>query len=245
MRDEAGLRVRKRWARSDVPSRYRYSAESDYWSHGIGGSFGHRFWGDTAAVRLVAGAELRYDVLARPHARVRARAMSAVRVRSTSGSRASTTPRSCRPVSLAQVSYEIAYLDGFQGNLYRSVPNFGYEVVPEQAPAPTPSRRASRTTSRGPGPACSSSTATTGTCSRAARRRSWIPWALRAHTLEGRVYQQLTPDVEMRLLFRYHTPEPRARSGATTIAGPGLLPRPALYYSTDPKLGPVTRSTRS
>ncbi len=36
------------------------------------------------------------------------------------------------PVALAQVSAETAFLDGFQGNLYRSVPNFGYEVPPNR-----------------------------------------------------------------------------------------------------------------
>ena len=40
IRDEVGLRVRKRWQRSDLALSYRYSAESDYWSHGVAASFG-------------------------------------------------------------------------------------------------------------------------------------------------------------------------------------------------------------
>src|SRR5262245_26894937 len=46
IRDEVGLRVRKRWARSDATLSYKYSSESDYWAHGIGASFGQRFWED-------------------------------------------------------------------------------------------------------------------------------------------------------------------------------------------------------
>src|SRR6476469_799489 len=34
---------------------YKYSSESDYWSHSLGGSFGVRFWEDTAAIRLSLG----------------------------------------------------------------------------------------------------------------------------------------------------------------------------------------------
>src|SRR5262249_10562333 len=44
IRDEAGLGVRKRWERSDATLIYKYSAESDYWSHAIGASFGQRLW---------------------------------------------------------------------------------------------------------------------------------------------------------------------------------------------------------
>ena len=55
IRDEAGLRIRKRYERSDVSLAYRYSAESDYWSHNINGSYGVRLWEDTAALRFSFG----------------------------------------------------------------------------------------------------------------------------------------------------------------------------------------------
>jgi Protein of unknown function (DUF3570) len=143
------------------------------------------------------------------------------------------------PVWLAQLSYELAYLDGFQGNLYRSVPNFGYEVVPNQrlrhAIAP-------RTAYYFPA---------TGTGLQAHYRFYWDnypgsdgasmmdPWELRAHTIEGRVYQQLTQDLEVRLLFRYHW-QNNAQFWCDTLARPGCYQPGSVYYSTDPKLGALT-----
>ena len=54
-RNEAGLSVRKRWSRFEAGLGYKYSAESDYWSHSISGSVSGRFWGDTARVGLSLG----------------------------------------------------------------------------------------------------------------------------------------------------------------------------------------------
>src|SRR4029078_1874199 len=91
------------------------------------------------------------------------------------------------PVALAQVSAEFAYLDGFQGNLYRGVPTFGLEVLPEirlrSAIAPRVAYYFQRT----------------GTVLQVHSRYYWDmypgepgnPWAIRAHTIEARVYQQV------------------------------------------------------
>ena len=62
IRDEAGFRVRKRWERSDLSVAYKYSSESDYWSHSIGVSYGTRLWYDTAALRASFGRSLRHHV---------------------------------------------------------------------------------------------------------------------------------------------------------------------------------------
>ena len=84
------------------------------------------------------------------------------------------------------------------------MPSFGYEVVPEQAAASTPI--APRTAYYFP---------QTGTGVQllyrlstgllpGQRRRAARSLGLRAETIEGRVYQQVTSNLEMRLLFRYH-----------------------------------------
>ena len=238
VRDEVGMRVRKRWTRSDVTLAYKYSAESDYWSHGVGGSFGHRFWGDTAAVRLSVGRG--FDtVSARGRTPECRPGVSAVSCPLDVWFAGVNYTQILSPVWLAQLSYELAYLDGFQGNLYRSVPNFGYEVVPDKrlrhAIAP-------RTAYYFP---------QTGTGLQVLYRYYWDvfpggdgisqldPWALRAHTLEGRVYQQLTPDLEIRLLFRYHK-QNHAQFWCDAILVPGCYAPGSTYYSTDPKLGPLT-----
>lgn len=238
IRDEAGLRVRLRWARTDATIAYKYSAESDYWSHGIGASFGRRFWGDTGTVRLSVGRG--WDSMsARGRTPECSPGVSALSCPLDVWFAGVNYTQILTPVWLAQVSYELAYLDGFQGNLYRSVPNFGYEVVPSQrlrhAIAP-------RTAYYFPA---------TGTGLQAHYRFYWDnypgsdglsmadPWELRAHTIEGRVYQQLTPDLEMRLLFRYHW-QNHAQFWCDTLARPGCYVPGSNYYSTDPKLGALT-----
>src|SRR6185503_18172288 len=54
-RNEAGLNIGKRWSRFALRGGYKYSAESDYWSHAVGLSGIARLWGDTATVRLSLG----------------------------------------------------------------------------------------------------------------------------------------------------------------------------------------------
>jgi len=253
IRDEVGLRVRKRWQRSDLALSYRYSAESDYWSHGVAASFGHRFWEDTASVRLSVGRSFD-DVAANGRMSV---------------CRPDTDPmRSCAldvwfggisysqvlsPVAIAQVSYEAAYVEGYQGNPYRMVTSLGrYEYVPERRMrnAITP-RIAYYLPSTGtgfqlnyrfyfdyyPGDA--------GTPS--------DPWQIFARTIEARVYQQLLPSLEARVLFRYYR-QSHAQfwcAAATRPVGvptdfcqvntdpPAGYPPDAVYYAADPKLGPV------
>ena len=102
-------------------SPYKYSAESDYWSHAVGVSGGRALWGDTATLRLSLGRS--FDTMtSRGPARPTARRRGQLPAPWTSGSPGSPTRRCCRPVAIAQVSYEVAYLEGFQGNLYRTSP---------------------------------------------------------------------------------------------------------------------------
>jgi len=238
VRDEVGLRVRMRWARSDATIAYRYSAESDYWSHGIGVSYGRRFWGDTGAVRLSAGRG--FDTMSARGRTPECRpGMSAVTCPLDTWYAGVNYTQILSPVWLAQVSYELAYLDGFQGNLYRAVPNFGYEVVPDKR---LRHAAAARTAYYFP---------QTGTGVQLFYRHYWDafpggdgvsaldPWALRAETVEGRVYQEVTPNLEVRLLFRYHW-QNHAQFWCDAVAIPGCYAPGSTYYSTDPKLGPLT-----
>jgi hypothetical protein len=155
VRDEVGLRARKRWQRSDLALSYRYSAESDYWSHGVAASFGHRFWEDTASVRLSVGRS--FDTVA---------ANGRLTV-----CRPDTDPmRSCAlnvwfggisysqvlsPVAIAQVSYEGAYVEATREIRNRMVSSLMRpEYVPSAACAMR-SRRASPITCPGRGPVSS------------------------------------------------------------------------------------------
>jgi hypothetical protein len=79
-----------------------------------------------------------------------------------------------------------------------------------------------------------------------------------AHMIEGRIYQQLTPTLEVRLLFRYYR-QNHARFWCKPPVKPTTLPatefcamstdppsgyvasgpNAAKYYTSDPKLGPL------
>jgi hypothetical protein len=144
------------------------------------------------------------------------------------------------PVALAQVSAEMAYLDGFQGNLYRLVPNFGYEVPPDRR----------LRTAAGAWLAYYFPSSATGLQLRYRYYRDFFPgssmvaydpWDLRAHTIEGRVYQKLTRDLEVRVLYRHHV-QSRAAFWCDVVSNLDcyqLMPAPVPYQSSDPKLGPV------
>src|SRR4029079_19239517 len=158
------------------------------------------------------------------------------------------------PVSIGQVSVESAYLDGFQGNLFRIVPSsIKYDFLPERRlrGAITP-RFAYYIPSTDTGfqlhyrlyfdfyPGDS------GTPS--------DPWELSSHTIEARVYPQVTPTLQVRFAFRYYrqshaafwcappnrpTTLPATDFCAMATNPPSGYLNTAVYYTSDPKLGPV------
>ena len=252
IRDEAGLRIRKRWERSDVSLAYKYSSESDYWSHALSGSYGVRLWDDTAALRFSFG--VNHDTMAAkgrtPDCRP-GRPQTFCTLKGTYGGVSYSQVLS--PVSIAQVSYEAAYLEGFQGNLYRMVNALmRYEYLPEHRLRNAITPRFAfyiPKTATGfqlhyrfyfdfyPGDYATPSD----------------PWLITSHTVEARMYQQLTPTLQVRLLLRiYHQSHARfwcappvpSRLPATEFCATGTNPpsgytTDAIYYTADPKLGPV------
>jgi hypothetical protein len=266
IRDEAGIRVRKRWARSDATLSYKYSSESDYWAHGLGASFGTRLWEDTAALRLSLGAS--FDTLTNNGTNATGGTISC-------GPGVTATFCSLKawfaglsysqilsPVAIAQISYEAAYLDGFQGNIYRTVPSFNNQ--PEYLP---PQRLRNAIS-----PRIAYYVPATSTGFQLNYRLYFDfypgdypfdqatksdPWLLVAHTVEARVYQQLTDTLEVRLLFRYYRqnhanfwcapPNRPTTLPATEFCAMGTNPPSgyltgpdgAKYYTADPKLGEV------
>jgi len=253
VRDEVGLRVRKRWERSDLSLSYKYSAESDYWSHGIGLSYGARFWDDTAAIRVTAGRS--FDTMSAKGRTPDCRPGKPATFCSLDVWFAGFSySQVLSPVSVAQISYEAAYLDGFQGNLYRMVTSLArYEFLPEKrmrnAIAPRIAYYLPRTATGFqlnyrfyfdffPGEYTTPAD----------------PWVLTAHTIEARMYQQLSPTLELRMLLRYYR-QNHARFWCDTPRMSGLPPTDfclmatdppsgydpvtVKYYTADPKLGPV------
>jgi hypothetical protein len=257
IRDEVGLRVRRRFERSDVVLSYKYSAESDYWSHSVGASYGSRLWDDTAALRLSFGRS--FDTMTnKSQMPTCAPNMTAPRCTLDTWYAGVSYSQVLSPVAIAQVSYEAVYLDGFQGNVYRTVPSFNN--APEYLP---PHRLRNAITPRIayylPG---------SGTGFQLHYRFYFDlypgdyatpsdPWRLIGNMIEGRVYQQLTPTLEVRLLFRYYR-QNHPRFWCAPPTRPTTLPPTdfcamstdppsgyrtgadgAKYFTSDPKLAPI------
>jgi hypothetical protein len=245
IRNEVGLGVGKTWERTRASLGYKYSAESDYWSHAFFGSLSRRLWGDTGTLGFAAGISL-------DQASSRNRTPACATPPSVScpldtyfAGLAYTQVLS--PVATAQLVAETAYLDGFQGNLYRVVPNFaaGFENPPDRRLRNAVAARA----------AYYFPDARVGL--QLHYRFYWDvypgtslvdydAWAMRAHTIEARAYVQLTPTLEVRILFREHLQNHAAfwcdvsenpTCYTTTGASGAAVVSP--YQSSDPKLGPI------
>jgi hypothetical protein len=235
LRDEAALRLRKRWDRRELTLGYKYSTESDYWSHAIGASFAWRLWGDTA--RLTLSSAVNFDTLT-ARGRTPYCADPGKFSCSLNGYYGGVIySQVLSPVLLVQGSAESMLLDGFQGNVYRSVPNLGYERLPDKRVRNALSARVARyfpRTSTGlqlqyrfygdyyPGTSPSGQD----------------PWHLAGHMIELRVFQKLTRDLEVRLSYRQYIQNDAANFWCDAIAQTDCYSGPqAIFYSTDPKLG--------
>jgi hypothetical protein len=234
-RNEAGLTVRKRWNRSEISGGYRYSAESDYWSHAMSVTGAQRFWGDTA--RVAASIALSLDSVSSRGRTPECAIPPSHSCPLTSLYLGLSYTQVLSPVLLAQVSAESTDLDGFQGSLYRSLPNFGYEHVPflrlRNAVAARvayyipQAQLALRLSYRYyfdllPGPTYPV---------------TFDPWRLSSHTIEARIYWPLAHDLTARVTYRQYIQNQAANFWCDP--NPSCYPQGAVYYTTDPKLGHV------
>jgi len=227
LRNEVGLRAgwTPRWGRLTLA--YRYSAESDYWSHGVAASALWRLWGDTATVGVAAGAS--FDG-AWPRTRTPncPTAMQLIcRMRSYFGGANYTQIWS--ETFITQLAAEIGYIDGFQASLYRAVPNLGYEVVPSTRLRGAVTPRAAYYVPR------------TQTGFQLQYRYYRDDWSIGAHMVEGRVYQTVARDFEIRASYRYYAQTP-ADFWCDWMARPDCYGPSATVYTADPKLQHVSTS---
>ncbi len=200
---------------------YRYSAESDYWSHGVGASVQLRLWGDSGTLALAGGAS--FDG-AWPRARTPncpTASELVCRLNSYFGTVSYTQVVS--PTWVVQVPIEISYLDGFQSSLYRAVPNLGYEVVPNTRLRGTIAPRVGHYLPR------------SGTGFQIHYRYYRDDWSVAAHTIEGRIYQEVGPNLEVRGSLRYYSQTP-ADFWCDWMARPDCYGQGATVYTADPKL---------
>src|SRR5262249_49418600 len=141
------------------------------------------------------------------------------------------------PRWLAQGAAEIAYLDGFQANLYRLTP-FGYERVPDKR---LRNALALRTAYYFPSASLALRAAYRyyfDVFPGQAKTYDGDPWLLRSHTFELRAYRPVTHDLTARVLLRFYWQNWPANFFETMSSTTTPTTAP-FYYTSDPKLGTV------
>jgi hypothetical protein len=228
LRNEVGLMAgwTPSWGRLTL--RYRYSAESDYWSQGAEAAGSVRLWGDTATLAGAVGAG-RDGVWPRgqrtPACPTQDQSICFLNTFFVGGSYTQVLS----PRLVAQLGVEGSYLSGFQDAVYRLVPNHGYDHVPD-------SRWRLVVTPRVAYYFPSTQTGVQGQY-----RFYRDQWSINAHMGEVRVYQTVARDFELRGSFRYYTQSP-AYFWCDWMAAPECYSQQAVYYTADPKLQHVRTS---
>ena len=188
-------------------SSYKYSAESDYWSHAVWASLSRSASGATRR-RVGAFGGFSLDSVGFGDARARRPVVAPtadVPARSTPSSAASATRRCCRrwpsPRSTSTPPTSTAFWPTPTG---RSAGHRVRGPSRRSACAPRSPSGLAYYFPRGRRPGSRCSTATTATSIRATLPPgvSADPWGLSASMVEGRIYHQLTRDLEVRFLYR-------------------------------------------
>jgi hypothetical protein len=241
IRNEVGIGVGKTWDRTRATLSYKYSAESDYWSHAFWASLSHTFWGNTATVGAFGGFSLDSVGFRNRTPTCLAADGFSCPLNSAFGGVGYTQVLS--PVAVVQINLDTAYLDGFLSNPYRQVAGIGYEVFPDQ-------RLRSAVSVRG---AYYFPEAKTGLQIQYRYYRDFYPggyptgvtkdpWGLSANMVEGRIYYQLSRDLEVRFLYRQYFQQPPAfwcDVPANAGCSPMSMSVSPTYASTDPAIGPI------
>ena len=104
------------------------------------------------------------------------------------------------PTIVAQASYEFFYLSGYMANAYNRSGNYGDDDVPDKRLRHALAIRAAEFL---PGPTLGLQLSYRFYFDQGAID-SLDPWGMTAHTIEGRVFKNLTPNLEARLSYRFH-----------------------------------------
>jgi hypothetical protein len=254
-RNEAGITLGKTWSRLRLGAAYRYSAESDYWSHTVALSAALRVWSDTGTVAVSGG--VGRDQVGR---RVKDNSPDGAPLPGTScvPSRVLTCPldsvfagvgysQILSPTLLVQGGYEVAVNNGYLASVYRAVPPYGNELVPNNRVRQALSARGAKFI-----PATNTgfqlhyryywdlkweSSDPLLLARSVALRDADNPWQVRSHTVETRVYQGVGRDVDLRLTTRFYSQGP-ANLWCDQARDPACYTGPP-YRTADPKLQPV------
>ncbi len=254
-RSESGVGIGKTWSRVRVGAAYKYSGESDYWSHTLAASVAVRTWQDTGTLALSGG--LGWDQVGR-----RPQGNAPVPMAAAGAPCAPNALHTCplnsvfagvgysqvlSPTWLVQAGYEVVVLNGYLASAYRAVSPYGMEKVPDNRVRQTLSARAAkyfpwtRTGVQlhyryywdlkwdGSDPLLVARSAVIDDQSN--------PWQVRSHTAEARVFQAVGGDLELRVTGRYYS-QGAANFWCDQRQDP-MCYQGAQIYTSDPKLQPV------
>jgi hypothetical protein len=186
-RKEAGLSVGKTFVRTHVALSYRQSREPDYVSHAVGLQTSQGVWENTGTLAL----NLAYS---------RDTIGPFLDKRLEVGFAGLSYEQALSPVLLAQLGYELSYLNGFLCNPYDN-DSRGRAVCPTQRVRHVVVARLARYFPE--------AAAGLQAHYRLYYDQWWDPkpdpWGMLAHSVEGRVYMDVTPNLELRLSYRFHT----------------------------------------
>jgi hypothetical protein len=221
-RKEAGLAVGKLINLTHVSLSYRQSREPDYVSHSVGVQVQQSVWENTGAVSMA----LAYS---------RDTIGPFLDKRLEVGFAGLSYEQAVSPVLRGLVGYELAYLNGFLCNPYDADAR-GRAVCPKQRVRHVGVLKLARYFPK----------AATGLQLhyRLYYDQWWEPkadpWGLSAHTVEGRLYFDVTPYLEVRLGYRFHTQGWalfRFCGDPSRVMDPDCLPEILTYHTGDEKFG--------
>src|SRR5262249_17981963 len=132
------------------------------------------------------------------------------------------------PTTVGWLGLEYVYSNGYQQNPYRAV-NVGGAAQPEQLPLIR-----NRYTAVG---RLAQLLPASGTTFQAIYRFYHEDWDITAHTIEGRVYQDLAKYLDLRVAYRYYTQGNAFFAKlAPTTGGPAYMAGVDKVYTSDPKM---------
>ena len=228
LRNDVGLAVGWNRPRGRLSLGYRYSAESDFWSHSVGFSEQFRLWEDAATLAVNFG--LSFDgawprIARTPDCETNAQLICRSISRFFSVGYSLVINRQL----LAQVTGETTYMTGYLASLYRAVPNHGFENLPTERLRLVASPRVAYYV------------IPSRTSLQLQYRFYHDDWGLNAHMVEGVVHQELGQGFEVRLSYRFYTQTP-ADFWCDWMARPECYGQAARIYTGEPQLQHVATS---
>lgn len=225
---EGGLSAGKTIDTSRVGAFFRYSNEPDYLSYSGGLTYTQEVWGRTGTIGAT---------LARAHDDIKPVFQDPKQL--DVWFLGLSYAQILSPTTLVQGGYELFHLEGFLCNAYIAHGSLGRENCPTKRirhalafkvahflPEPTLGLQLHYRFYFDQG-----------------AFDSLDPWGMNAHTLEGRVYKNLSSDVELRFSYRYHWQSKADFWCNSQPASGGMLDcygRSPAHHSVDPKFGPLT-----